>query len=324
MSGFEMIHNQMSENQYNAVIEAIKSNLVPKVELGRSKLESKGLKKELEKAKEELKKMNSKYEEEKLKNDIIQAEKECLEAEKKTFELKFNEISLKLKLKTNQYDSLLSAGKTDCKPTESAENHTMKAEPNEIGIVNVPDSSSSSIGTKRTSSVPADDQTKKAKRKKTTRSDSNTRNNRMSTRNERKFTCEYCIVKWGVKIERDFGGDPDKENAPDPRQIISTFSSFEALKNHNINDHYAVGELFCEEKSCLDYEEHSNLDLYAPHGENICEICDLSFKFKKHYDQHVATGHANQDMTNKQFYDLYLKYQNGYLLSSWASFMYLP
>ena len=62
--------------------------------------------------------MTSKYEDEKLKNDIIQAEKECLEAEKKTFELKFNEISLKLKLKTNQYDSLLSTGKPDCKPSQ--------------------------------------------------------------------------------------------------------------------------------------------------------------------------------------------------------------
>ena len=274
----------MSASCYNEIFENIKSNFVPKVDLEKSESESSLLMLDLEIAKDELKKMKSKYEEEKLKNDIIQAEKECLEAEKKTFELKFNEISLKLKLKTNQYDSLLSSGKIDCTPTESAENHTMKAEPNEIGIVNVPASSSSDIGTKRISTVSTDNQRKKTKRKKTTRSDSNTRNTRMSTRNDRKFTCEYCIVKWGVTIDKHFGGDPSKENVPDLRQIISAFSSFEALKNHYINDHYAVRELFCEEKSCLDYEEHSNLDLYAPHGENICEICDLSFKFKKHHD----------------------------------------
>ena len=309
----------MSENQYNAVFETIKSNLVPKVELGKCILESKRLKLDLENAKEELKKIKSKYEEEKLKNDIIQAEKECLEAEKKTFELKFNEISLKLKLKTNQYDSLLSSGTTDCKPTDtdkiSIGTQTVKEEPQDIGIVNIP-TSTSDIGKKRISTLSADNQRKKAKRKKTTRSDSNARNTRRSTRNERKFTCEYCIDEWGVTVECDFGGDPDKENAPDPRQITSAFSFFEALKNHYINDHDAIRELFCEEKSCLHYERHSNLDRYAPHGKNICEICDLSFKFKDHYDQHMAIGHADQDMTNKQFYDLYLKYhgyrQNGY------------
>ena len=142
----------MSENQYNAVFETIKSNLVPKVELGKCILESKRLKLDLENAKEELKKIKSKYEEEKLKNDIIQAEKECLEAEKKTFELKFNEISLKLKLKTNQYDSLLSSGTTDCKPTDtdkiSIGTQTVKEEPQDIGIVNIP-TSTSDIGKKR-------------------------------------------------------------------------------------------------------------------------------------------------------------------------------
>ena len=73
----------MSENQYNAVFETIKSNLVPKVELEKSKFESSLLKLDLENAKQELKKIKSKYEEEKLKNDIIQAEKECLESERR-------------------------------------------------------------------------------------------------------------------------------------------------------------------------------------------------------------------------------------------------
>ena len=129
---------------------------------------------------------------------------------------------------------------------------------------------------------------KKTKRKKTARSNSSSRagsrNTRNFAQNERKFTCEYCIDKWGEKIDEDFGGNPNKENDPDPRQIISAFSSFEALKNHYINDHDAVRELFCEEKSCLRYKRHSYFGSYAPHGKNICEICDLSFKFKKHHD----------------------------------------
>ena len=252
--------------------------------------------------------MKLKYEEEKLKNDIIQAEKESLEAEKKTFELKFNEVSLKLKLKTNQYHSLLSSGKTDCKSEVSTKTQTVKQEPNPIGFVNIPASFSSGIGSKRTSSVSADDQRKKAKRKKTAQSKSTTPNTRKTTRNERKFTCEDCIDLWGAKIEKDFGGDPDKKNVPGPRQSISAFASFEALKNHYANEHDAVD--FCEEKNCLEETGHSYDDWYAPHGELTCKICDLSFKFQEHLDKHVATDHADLGMTNKQFYDLYLKYKN--------------
>ena len=299
----------MSENQYNELFETIKSNFVSKVQLEKSKLETSQLKSELENAKEELKRMKLKYEEEKLKNEIIQAEKECLEAERKTFELRFNEISLKLKLKTNQYDSLLSSEKTGCISNDTEKTsigtQTVKEEPNEIGIVNVP-TSTSEIGTKRTSSVSTDDQRKKAKRKKTSPSNSKTPKTRKSTQNEFKFNCVICIYSWGRDIQADFGGDPDQENIPDPRQSISSFSSFEALKNHCINDHDIPEEGFCKETSCLEYKVHWN----APHGQNICKICDLSFKFQKHLDEHMDIEHVDLEMTNKQFYDLYLKYKN--------------
>ena len=304
----------MSENYYNEIFETIKSNLVPKSVYEESRLEIGHLKSELENAKEELKKMKSKYEEEKLKNDIIQAEKECLEAEKKTFELKFNELSLKLKLKSNQYDSLLSSGKTDCKSNDTEKisigTQTVKQEPQDIGIVNIP-TSTSEIGTKRTSTVLADDQRKKAKRKKTTRSDGTTRNTRKSSRNEHKFTCEHCIDKWRVAIKCEFGGDPDKEIVPDPRQIISTFSSFEALKNHYTFLH-GLSANSCHEKKCLYFNGHNRYGKGAPHGKNICKICDLSFEFQTHLDQHMAYGHANLDVTKQQFYDLLLKYRDGY------------
>ena len=106
-------------------------NLVPKVKYEEAQLEIERLKSELTKClkcykmhkmlqntKMDLKALESKYEEQKLKIEIYQAEKECLESENKTLKLKSNELSLKLKLKTSHYDSLLSSGKTDCKSNE--------------------------------------------------------------------------------------------------------------------------------------------------------------------------------------------------------------
>ena len=137
----------MSESCYNEIFENIKSNLVPKAQYEESQLEIERLKSELENVKENLKRTESKYEKQQLRIGIvrrrlIEAEKECLESEKKTFELKSKKLSLKLKLKTNQFDSLLSTKKTGTQ--------TVKEEPTEIGIVNVPASLSSGSGTKRT------------------------------------------------------------------------------------------------------------------------------------------------------------------------------
>ena len=324
----------MSENCYNKIFENIKSNLVPKFLYDESQLEIKRLKSELEATKEQRKlqgdladRLQSQYEAHMNRIDILEAEKESLEAEKvkieaekKIFEVKFNELSLKLKLKSSQCESLLSSGKTDCKSIMSAETQTVKVEPSEIRIVNVPASSSSRIVAKRTITISADDQRKKAKRKKT-RSNSTTQKIRKSTQNKRNtivsefFTCEECIDIWGEKIQEDFGGDPDREDAPDPKQSITAFSSFEALKKHVIDVHLddldVLYEPFCDEISCLQHGRHAyGWRVCAPHGKNRCSICDLSFKVKKHLDQHVATGHANHDMTNKQFYELYLTYKN--------------
>ena len=270
---------------------------------------------------EKTEKKQEKYEEQNLRNDILQAEKESLEAEKekleaekKTFELKFNEISLKLKLKTKEYDSLLTSGKTDCKSNDSENisigTQTVKEEPTEIGIVNNPCSSRSSpgIGSKRSNSVTVDEHRKKAKRMKTA---STSRNTRKSTQNKPKFTCEECIDDWGSGIYRDFGGDPNKKGAPDPKQAIQTFNTFEAFKNHVVDDHDYDGS-FCKEKSCLQNDDHDDVNRPGPcasHGDIICKICDLSFKFQQHHDHHMESNHADPNMTNKQLYDLYLKYK---------------
>ena len=309
----------MSENCYNEIFETIKSNLVPKALYEESQLEIERLKSLLEKAE----KKQEKYEEQKLRIDILQAEKESLEAEKekleaekKTFELKFNEISLKLKLKTKEYDSLLSSGKTDCKAngTEniSAGSRTMKEEPTEIGIVNVPASlrSSAGIRSKRLNSVSADER-KKAKRKKTTNT---SRNTKKSTQNKRKFTCEDCIDDWGWKIKNYFDGDPDKKGAPDPKQAIPTFDTIADYKNHVIDAHDSADVTFCKEKSCLRGDDHDDVNRpggpCASHGDIICKFCDLSFKFQQHHDHHMEIEHADPNMEKKELYDLYVKYSN--------------
>ena len=130
-----------------------------------------------------------------------------LESEKK-------KISLKLKLKINQYDSLLSSGRTDCKSNDtektSISTQTAKKEPTEIRFVNAP-ASTSKKGTNRTSTASVHDQRKKAKRKKTARSNSTTLDPLRSTQNKCKLTCNKCID--------------------------SVFSSFEALINHTVNIH---------------------------------------------------------------------------------------
>ena len=263
---------------------------------------------------EKTEKKQEKYEEQNLRNDILQAEKESLEAEKekleaekKTFELKFNEISLKLKLKTKEYDSLLSSGKTDCKANDteriSAGSQTIKEEPTEIGIVNVPCSprSSTGLGSKRPNSSPADEQRKIAKRKKTTNT---SRNNRKSSQNKPKFTCERCIIDWGLEIEYDFEKNPEDNGVPDPKEVILTFNTFEAYKNHvmdSVTGHNIVG-LSCNEKSCLQEADHgvkSRLgNSIASHGDIVCKICDLSFKFQQHHDHHMEVEHADPNMSH--------------------------
>ena len=93
-----------------------------------------------------------------LKIDVLQAEMKALEAERKTFEVKFDAVSSKLKLKTHEYDSLLKS-KTKSQDIKifvtpesqvqksSIGTQTIKQEPEEIGVVNVPASLSSQLNT---------------------------------------------------------------------------------------------------------------------------------------------------------------------------------
>ena len=297
----------MIDQKYNEVFEFIKSSLVPKQQLDESQVEIMVLKTALENVNNELRKTKLEYADQTLAIDIFQAEKESIEAEKKTFQIKFNEVSLKLKQKTNQYDSLLKSQKNFIEPHVvekiSSEPKGIKEEPKEIRIVNVPSSSSSQqggpaakTGTKRIHSSKDEVQRKIAKRMKTTRN---------PTKN---FSCETCLDVWGTQIQSNYFGDPENSGVPDPKLKIPTFSSFRDFKNHQVSTHCLKADCH-EEKRCLLYSGHNSGDW--PHGDIKCKICCLSFKFQTHHDEHMQFQHADlKIMDNKEIYDLFLKYNN--------------
>ena len=315
----------MIEQKYTEVFEFIKLNLVPKNQFDESQKEIFRLKSALDNATEKLNEMQLECEEQKDTIDIIQAEKDSLQAEKenleatkKTFEVKFNEVSLKLKQKTKQYDFLLKSQTKNQKDAESitADIQKIKEEPNEIRIVNVPSStparqngSTTKTGTKRVHPSKDEVQRTKAKRKKSMLSKEADPSSRITTKPPRKFSCESCLDNWGLEIKYHYLGNPEKSDAPDPKQNIQTFSSFEDYKNHHIVAHSLSLEYVCKEESCHLYSDHNDQGLW-PHGDINCEICNLSFKLQKHHDEHMKFEHADINMlSNKETYDLFLKYQ---------------
>ena len=307
----------MSEQKYNKVFEFIKLNLVPKPHFDELQKEVVRLKSALENASNEVGKLKLECQEQKETIEILQAEKESLEAEKeslaaekKTFEVKFNEVALKLKQKTKQYNSLKSTEKSErknCGPKDiekvSVGTQTIKEEPKDIEIENF-----RKTGAKRKHSSRDDAQRVKAKRKKSMLSNSDPIL-QAARKSAKKFSCESCLDDWGLAIKHDYRGDPDQCDAPDPKQNIQTFSSFEDYKDHHIAAHALSIEDLCEEKSCHLYSDHNDQGLW-PHGDISCKICGLSFKVQKHHDEHMKFEHADiNNLKNKEIYDLFLKYQ---------------
>ena len=332
----------MAETSYQKVFEVIQSSLVPKSVYEELHNEICKLKTQIETEKNESKKWKSKYQDQKLTSDIIRAEK-------KTCEVKFEEVSLKLKQKTHQYGSLLKSNEnkydTNAIKKVYAGTQTIKEEPNEIGIVNVPassasrsDQSAATINIKRSISGDGNLNTgrTKAKRRKITNSDRTIRTTRLSTQKNKKISCVMCLDHWGLsadlKLGDLYGGredydfcDADKKNVlPDPKKdsvfSIPTFSSFEEYRHHHFTDH--LGILDIPEPNQLPIDDgwwlkkrgvceekscllHSNHSEW-PHGEIKCLICSLSFKFKKDHDMHNQLQHAPiKMMSNKQIFDLY-------------------
>ena len=218
---------------------------------------------ELLNVKNELKELQSEIG---LKIDVFEAGMKTLEAEKNTLEVKLDEVSLKLKLKTHEYDSLLKSKQTDCRvklvfksnetDKTSIGTQTIKEEPKEIGVVNLPASLSSQpkdppvkSGTKRTSSTVEDRKIVKAKRMKTEASNTTSRMSGQSIGKNEKISCSSCLDDWGLNVQKNFGGDPERPGVPDPIHAIASFTSIDKYKTHAVNIHqYMPAMILSREK----------------------------------------------------------------------------
>ena len=297
----------MSEQKYTEVFDFIKLNLIPKIQFDESQNEILALKSALENATNDTEKLKLEFQEQKMTIDIIKAERESLEAEKKAFEVKFNEVSLKLKQKTYQYDLLFKSKPNDRGEIEkqSAGTQTVKEEPTEIGIVNVASSSPAvKTGVKRANSSQNELQSTTVKRKKTSKSDSNSRITRKS---KPIFSCEECLDDWGYNIKWDHGGNPDDSSAPDPKREILTFSNIKDYENHLFNKHGSqLINPICNEKRC---HERRDCEYDKPHGDIRCRICSISFRNHGDYEEHLQCAHADLNkLSKKQIFKIFLKY----------------
>ena len=142
----------------------------------------------------ELKKLKMVNELQTMEIDVMKAEKQSLEAEKKTLEVRFDEVSLKLKLKTHQYDMLAGQqSNVQTKPTDpipqplekkttgsQAMVNEIKDEPS-IGVVNQPSSLPSKPSKRPATELPIISR-KKAKRPR-------------SGYRENFFSCDECLIE---------------------------------------------------------------------------------------------------------------------------------
>ena len=151
----------MSELNFEKVfneLKVIEANAVSREKYNQSQNEVKKLEsllieannRFLQKA-EELKKLKEVHELQTLEIDVVKAEKQSLEAEKKTLQVRFDEVSLKLKFKTHQYDFL--AGQQNNNENKSTNERPQSAEKKTIATQTVKEEPS--IGTvNQSSSLP--------------------------------------------------------------------------------------------------------------------------------------------------------------------------
>ena len=219
----------------------------------------------------------------------------------------------------------MQTAETDCNPsnvvTETVQNQSIKQEPQAVGIVNVPASSTSRsdeprMKTRSKRGITAGDDEKRttAKRRKTSKS---AQASKEPTEIQQIFSCYWCLNVWGCEIDHDFYSDSSRLGCSDPKTSIRTFSTFKEFKDHYFIAHenysqkqidngcYDTGD-FCQEESCVESGEEG-LEMHVwPHGDINCEVCGLSFKLKEHRDTHMKIGHANINMMSKEeIFDLF-------------------
>ena len=262
----------------------------------------------------EVKKFKMVNELQKMEIDVMKAEKQSHEAEKKTLEVRFDEVNLKLKLKTHQYD-MLAGQQSNAQPKstdpisqqpkkKTTGSQTMasdiKDEPS-IGVVNQP-SSLPSKSSKRPTSEPVTGI--KSKRRKTREKEENI------------YSCDECLVEWGRHVHYDFPHDINHPNAPNPYDRIPRFSTAEDLKNHYQHAHgWYRDSKFCGETDCLHTRGHdvSNSSDNYPHGDNICgyissngEVCRRSFRYKNQMQEHKRIIHSKiESKTRQEIFNLF-------------------
>ena len=111
---------------------------------------------------------------------------------------------------------------------------------------------------------------------------------------------------WADSVRREFSGDPTKIGAPNPKQKIPTFTSFEDYRFHCFFAHDERMAKYienpCKETSCLLKEDHG----FWPHGDIKCKICSRGFKLKKDHDGHISSEHIDiESMNSNEIFELY-------------------
>ena len=267
----------------------------------------------------ELEQLKSQHEENKLKLDLITAENKRLQVSCQGWKANNDVLTWRLKLKSHQLDSL----KTNSQKNETGEKsqcsigtQTIKEEPKSIGVVNVPASYSSRGAGVRNSSIttatmPTQSNCKQetttnitpkaivgAKR---TRLESENQERRKSKRLTPKyFNCETCIYDWA-------------ENSQVPIDHISSFPSVRELKMHMVEKHNYDGfyhHTICADKNCHKFNNHKRPQYHCiyriPHGNLVCETCEVTFEEAEYLDRHVKLVHSNiSEMTSKKLMELY-------------------
>ena len=273
----------------------------------------------------ELEQLKAQHEEDKLNLDLIKAENKRLQVSCQSWKANNDVLTWRLKLKSHQLDSLKTnnqKNESDEKSRCSIGTQTIKEEPKSIGVVNVPASYSSRGADVRNSSitsatVPTQANCKQetttnitpkaivaAKRK---RIKSENQERRKSKRLKRKyFTCETCIYDWAEKSEKC----PD---LPNPIDLISSFSSLRELKIHVVDKHNYDGfyhNTICDDINCLKFSNHKrpeyNCRRRYPHGDLVCDTCEVTYKFEDDLNRHVEVVHCNVfDIASDRLLQLY-------------------
>ena len=120
-------------------------------------------------------------------------------------------------------------------------------------------------------------------------------NRTKATKKKPIFTCDECLDNWGRYVVLQFKSDPEDSGVPNLKETIHVFSTFKDYRAHLSDDHHMPVE-------AID-KEYSN-----PNNSFPCKICDCRFRLQHDLDEHLEFEHADPNLTNQQFFNLYLKY----------------